>query len=78
MTINSKISQRWFKPVRKSYLPSSWQGLIIYFLYLGYMIILPVMWYQKGHSFWILMTQIIPLMLGTTFLAQYVASRNSS
>lgn len=78
MKINRKISQKWFRPVRKSYLPCSWQGLGIYFLYLAYMIILPVMWYRRDRLIWTLFTQVIPLMLGATFLAQYVASKNSS
>jgi hypothetical protein len=76
MTKNRKSS--WFKPVRKSYLPSSWQGLTIYFLYVIYIIAVPAVWCKHGHHLWSLLTQVIPLVTAAVILTQYIASKNSS
>jgi multidrug efflux pump subunit AcrB len=69
--------KEWFIYVRRSYLPSSWQGLVIYMLYVVYVILLIVLWYQKGRQYWTLMTVIIPLIIGAAFITQYIASKNS-
>jgi len=67
----------WFRKVRGSYLPLSWQGLAIYFVYVSYVIALPVIWYQDGHRLRELLFSIIPLMVAAALLTQYVASKST-
>jgi hypothetical protein len=69
--------QAWFVHIRNSYLPSSWQGLVIYLIYVGYIISIPVVWYKNGHYLWQLLTTVIPLIIAGVLLTQYVASKNS-
>lgn len=67
----------WFKKIRGSYLPSSWEGLAIYFVYLAYLLALPLVWYNQGHDFWRLLTNVLPLAVGAALLTQYIASKNA-
>ncbi len=67
----------WFYKIRGSYLPCSWQGLLIYFVYTAYVVAMPVLWYFNGHELWQLLAFVIPSMCGAALLAQYVASKNS-
>lgn len=67
----------WFVKLRGSYLPCSWEGLTIYFVYLAYLIALPVVWYNQGHDLWRLLTNVLPLAAGAAILTQYVASKNA-
>lgn len=70
-------NKAWFTPVRKSYLPASWQGLCIYFLYIAYSIAVPVIWYNDGHDMSQLITNVIPLVAAATLLTQFIASKTS-
>jgi hypothetical protein len=73
-----KVKNRpWFVSVRKSYLPSSWQGRLIYALYVAYTIAVPITWYKEGHDFFRLLTTVIPLLAAAALLTQFVASKNS-
>ena len=70
-------NQAWFRKIRGSYLPLSWQGLAIYFVYLTYVIALPVIWYKDGHHLRELLFSTIPLMVAAALLTQYVASKST-
>ncbi len=72
-----KAKGAWFYKKRGSYLPCSWQGLLIYLVYTAYVITLPVVWYYDGHDVGQLLTFIIPLMCVAALLTQYVASKSS-
>lgn len=67
----------WFKPVRRSYLPASWQGQAIYLVYVAYEVLLIVYWYRQGHDYGRLLTSFIPLAVAAAVLTQFVAARNS-
>lgn len=67
----------WFYKIRGSYLPCSWQGLTIYFIYLVYVVALPIAWLWKGHDFWNLLVAVVPLWIGAALIAQYVASKHA-
>lgn len=69
--------QAWFVHVRKSYLPASWQGFCIYFLYIAYIVTVPIVWYNEGHYLWNFLTEVIPLVLAGVLLTQYIAANNS-
>ncbi len=70
-------SNAWFRKVRSSYLPSSWQGMIIYLCYVVYIVAVPVTWYQRGHELWTLLAGVIPLLVLALFITQYVASKHA-
>ena len=76
MKRNSK-KQAWFIKIRNSYLPCSWQGLTIYFVYLAYLVALPVAWYYQGHDMWRLLTNVLPLAAAAAIVAQFIASKNA-
>ena len=67
----------WFRPVRGSYLPSSWQGGVIYLIYVAYILLLAGDWYRLGHHGWTLLVNVLPLAVAAAVLAQYIASKNS-
>ena len=67
----------WFKAVRRSYLPASPEGLVIYLVYVAYEVLLMVDWYRQGHSYGRLLTTILPLAIGASVLTQFIAARNS-
>ncbi len=70
-------SSIWFRRVRSSYLPTSWQGRLIYLCYVAYIIAVPVVWYQDGHELWTLLSRVIPLLVLAFFITQYVASKHA-
>lgn len=67
----------WFYKIRGSYLPCSWQGLTIYFVYMAYVIALPVAWYLGERNLWSLVTFVVPLWVAAAVFTQYVASRHA-
>jgi hypothetical protein len=70
-------SKAWFVHVRKSYLPSSWQGLCIYFLYVAIIVTMPVVWYETNHPWLNLFTSVLPLVFAAVVITTYIASRKS-
>jgi hypothetical protein len=77
LNMSKKTKKTWFVSTRKSYLPNSWQGLIIYLLYLAYIIWVPIAWYREGHNLWRLLSEVIPLVVGAALLTQYIASKSA-
>jgi len=67
----------WFYKIRGSYLPCSWQGLAVYFVYLAYIVALPVLWYQGDRDLWDLAVFVVPLWVAAALVAQYIASKNT-
>ena len=70
-------NQKWFNPVRSSYLPASAIGFTIYFAYLIYLIALLIGWVIKGHHIWNFLVNVIPLSVGAAIITQYIASKHS-
>lgn len=75
--MNSPSKTAWFRPVRRSYLPSSWQGMLIYLIYMAYIIVLAGDWYHLGHHGWTLLVNVLPLAIAAAIFTQYIASKNS-
>lgn len=75
MVKNSKTA--WFRPVRRSYLPCSWQGMIIYLAYVVYIVALAYDWYHLGHHGWTMIVNVLPLAVAAALVTQYIASKNS-
>lgn len=72
-----KNKKTWFIKVRGSYLPSAWQGMLIYLWYVVYLITVPVVWYVGDHTLWQLLTTVIPLIAAAALLTQYIASKHA-
>jgi len=71
---NSSI---WFRKVRGSYLPNSVIGLGVYLLYVAYIVVVGVEWYRLGHSGWVLLTTVVPVVVVAAFITQAIASKHS-
>jgi len=69
--------QAWFRKLRGSYLPASWQGLAVYLVYTAYLVALPLLWYLNGHDLWRLLTTVVPLAVAALLVAQFVASKHA-
>jgi hypothetical protein len=67
----------WFRSVRGSYLPVGWQGLALYLLYVTYIVLVPLAWYLKGHSLWLLLTTVIPLLVAAAVVMQFIAGKHT-
>jgi len=72
------LKKPWFVYVRRSYLPASGLGQLIYLVYVIYVFALPVDWYKRGHSLWELLSVVIPLEILAAVFTQYLASKNSN
>lgn len=77
MNIFKAKQKPWFKPVRDSYIPVSWEGLRIYLLYVLYIFALLINWFESGRDATALLTSVIPLMVAATILTQFIASKHS-
>ena len=73
----SKSSKKWFKKVRSSYIPLSWQGWLSYIPYVGYLILsyMYVMYYF-GYSL-ISLLIIIPNWVAAAVAMSWLASKKS-
>lgn len=70
-------SRAAFYKIRGSYLPSNPRGLAIYFIYMAYIIALPVAWYRHGHDLFVLLVVVVPLLALAALLTQFIASKNT-
>lgn len=73
----SHSQKQWFISVRSSYLPVSFTGLLIYFLYLAYLVALVADWLRDGHHVWYLLVDVVPLSVFAALITQYIASKHS-
>jgi len=73
----SKSSQKWFKKVRGSYVPNSWQGWVAYLPYISYLLVsyLYIM-YNFGYSIMSLLI-IIPNWVAAAVVMTWVAKSKS-
>ena len=73
----AKSSKKWFKKVRSSYIPISWQGWLSYLPYIAFLILtyLYVM-YSYGYSVMSLLI-IIPNWVAAVAVMSWVASKKS-
>lgn len=69
--------RKWFKRVRSSYIPITWQGGCIYVAYALYIMVVPIVWYTHERTLWNLLTGVIPLTIGAMLITQMIASKNA-
>ncbi|HEY5268288.1 MAG TPA: hypothetical protein VII94_04095 [Candidatus Saccharimonadales bacterium] len=68
----------WFRPIRRSYLPSSWQGSLIYLIYVAYIVVLAGDWYHLGHHGWTLIVNVIPLVVAAAISKPIYSAKTHS
>jgi hypothetical protein len=73
----AKNSKKWFKKVRSSYIPISWQGWLSYLPYVAFLVLtyLYIM-YSFGYSVMSLLI-IIPNWVAAVAVMSWVASKKS-
>jgi hypothetical protein len=68
----------WFVPVRGSYLPASWQGLVLYFIFVAYLIASTVIIISQHHaSIAYLGLQLLVQWVVATVIITWIAQRKS-
>jgi hypothetical protein len=73
----SKTNKKWFKKVRGSYIPNTWQGLLSYFPYVLYLVL--AYYYSMvyyGYSLTSLFI-IVPNWVAAVAVMTWIASKRS-
>lgn len=70
-------AKAWFRPVRWSYLPNSWQGWLLYIPYLAYLVITFWAVDHNSHSASDTLIGIIPYWVAGAVVMQWIASHMS-
>ncbi|HEX5448098.1 MAG TPA: hypothetical protein VFW90_02765 [Candidatus Saccharimonadales bacterium] len=68
---------KWFKPVRGSYLPSSWQGWLSYIPFIAYLIFTMVVGWQDSSTKGLAILYIVPNWVAATVVMTWIAKRTS-
>jgi len=76
MTRKSK-SPRWFKKVRGSYLPNSWQGWLLYIPYAAYVICVVLYAYINQWNLGTSLFVIVPNWVAALAIMSWLADRTS-
>ncbi len=73
----SKKTDVWFKKVRGSYLPDSWQGWLTYVPFIGYLVISVFVAYYHSTSYGEMLFLIFPQWVATAVVMQWIADHKS-
>lgn len=73
----SKNSKKWFKPVRWSYLPASWQGVLLYVLMIAFVISAFVAIDRNSHSVSDTLYSLFVFVVCTVAVMHWIASHKS-
>lgn len=76
MVKNSK-SDKWFKPVRGSYLPNNWKGWLTYLPFLAYLAFAVVFGAQYADNTMQAILLIVPNWIAATVVMAWVAAHAS-
>lgn len=71
-------SKIWFRKVRGSYLPASWQGLGIYFIYLGFLITSYVYAYNNEETVLAVVFTLFPQWVAAVAVVHFLAAKKAS
>lgn len=70
-------SKKWFRKVRGSYLPSSWQGWLTYVPYTAFLVSVLIAALRTQHSVSDILYMIFPQWVAATVVMTWVASKKS-
>lgn len=69
--------KKWFKKVRGSYLPISWQGWLCYIPYSIYLLSVLIFVLRRRDSFWLALFTLIPNWTAAVITMSWIARRKS-
>lgn len=75
--MSKRKKDKWFIPVRGSYLPNNWKGWLTYFPFLAYLIFALVIGWQAGTSTAQKVLFIAPNWIAAAAVMTWVAKRTS-
>ncbi len=67
----------WFKKVRGSYLPASWQGWLTYVPFILYLVAVLIVAFNTQDTFFGYLMVVFPQFVAATVVMTYVASKTS-
>lgn len=67
----------WFIKVRGSYLPSSWQGWLIYLPYLAYIVSVLVFVFVNNYDLWHAIVVLVPNWIAALVIMTWIAERRT-
>jgi hypothetical protein len=70
-------SQKWFVPVRGSYLPSNWRGWLTYLPFVAYLAFSAVYAWQAANNWLQAVLFIVPNWIAATLVMTWLAKRTS-
>jgi hypothetical protein len=72
-----KHNKPWFRAVRGSYLPISWEGWALYIPYALYIIAPLVFVLRRGYTFWQSLFIVLPNWVAAGAILTWIASRTA-
>ncbi|HUD03392.1 MAG TPA: hypothetical protein VMR51_01240 [Patescibacteria group bacterium] len=72
-----KQNKKWFIKKRGSYLPKTWAGGLLYFIYLAYIVWILVYVMISNYNFWPAVYVLVPNWIAACIAMSWVASRKS-
>lgn len=70
-------SKKWFTKVRGSYLPSSWQGMLAYAVFVVYLLTVLIAAFNTQEEFAGYLFFVFPQFIAAAVAITFVASKNS-
>lgn len=71
------IQKPWFRKVRGSYLPDSWQAWVLYIPYTAYVVGVAVFVYGRGDNLWEALFTLVPNWVAALAIMTWIAERTS-
>jgi len=72
-----KSNIKWFIKKRGSYLPKSWQAVLLYAIYLAYIIWIFVYVFRQDYAIWPAVFILVPNWIAACAIITWVASKKS-
>jgi hypothetical protein len=73
----AKQTPKWFKKIRGSYLPRSWQAWTLYIPYVAYLIGVLVFVFHRHDSFWLAVFTVVPNWVAAGVIMTWLARSRS-
>ncbi|MEI6237705.1 MAG: hypothetical protein WCP03_03850 [Candidatus Saccharibacteria bacterium] len=70
-------NKKWFIKTRGSYLPRTWQSLMLYVAYLVYIIWVLVYIIRLDYNFWLAIFILVPNWVAACAVVSWIASKKS-
>ena len=71
-------NKQWFIKTRGSYLPNTWQAILIYTIYLAYLIWVLIYVLMSDYGFWLATFIVVPNWLAACLAISWIASKTAN